>query len=94
MTIAYPTGYRAHQLGMRDGIEIAGQIRLDHLAMAIAGQSVLPTHRLEGAVTCAIGVLLRLQVGLKDRFKHQHRRRLHHPVPDRRDARGCQKVCV
>ena len=32
-----------------------------------------------------IGVLLRLQVGLEDRLQDQHRRHLHHPVPDRGD---------
>ena len=29
----------------------------------------------------SVGILLRLQVGLKDRLKHKHRRCLCHPVP-------------
>ena len=40
----------------------------------------------QGAAFRAIGVLLRLQVGLEDRLQDQHRRHLHHAVLDARNA--------
>ena len=38
------------------------------------------------AVSGAVGVLLRLQVGLEDPFEHRQHRRLHHAISDRADA--------
>ena len=40
----------------------------------------------QGAASRAIGVLLRLQVGLEDRLQDQHCRHLHHTVFDARNA--------
>ena len=48
-------------------------------------QSVDCLHRVQRTALRPVGVLLRLQVGLEDRFQHQHRRHLHHAIPDRRD---------
>ena len=51
--------------------------------MAGVEQLVDLPHGVQRAAVCPIGILLRLQVGLEDRFEHQNCRRLGHAVFDR-----------
>jgi site-specific DNA recombinase len=85
-----PTGDALHQLGVRNAIEIAGEIRIDDLPVAGVQQTMNRLYRVLRSPLCPVGVLLRLQVGFEDRFQHEHRRRLNHPVGDRRYPQGAQ----
>src|SRR5271155_2395063 len=40
-------------------------------------------HRIQRTAVWPIGILLRLQIGLENRFEYQHRRRLCHAILDR-----------
>ena len=88
MPVADPPGHRTHQLRMRNRIEVAAQIRFNHLTMTAPRQPVHRAYCVVRTVPGSVRVLLRLQVGLEDRLHHQHRRRLHHPVTYRRDSQG------
>ena len=70
---------------MRNRIEVAGQVRVDHLMMPPAHQPLHLPHRLLRVALRSVGILLRWQVRLEYRIEHQHRRRLHHPVSYRRN---------
>ena len=85
LPVADPPGHRAHQLRMRNRIEVAGQVRVHHLMMPPAHQPLHFPHRLLRVALRTVGILLRGQVRLEDRIQHQHRRRLHHPVAYRRN---------
>jgi hypothetical protein len=54
--------------------------------MPVDHQGLDALHRLQGAAPRAVGVLLRLQVGLEDRLQDHQGGRLYYPVLDRRDA--------
>ena len=86
MPVAHAAGDRFHQFGVRDAVEVAAQIRVDHLGMSRVQQAVDVVHGIQRAATRSIGVLLRLQIGLEDRLEDQHRRHLHNTILDRRDA--------
>src|SRR5437660_12056639 len=53
--------------------------------MAGVEQLVDMPHGIQRAAVWPIGILLRLQVGLEDRFEHQNCRRLCYAIFDRRD---------
>ena len=84
--VADPPGHRFHQLGMRDAVEVTGQVRVDHLGMPRPEQPFDLPNGVQGAALRAVGVLFRLQVGLEDRLQDQHRRHLHHAIFDARNA--------
>ena len=77
-----PASYRPHKLGMWNTIEVAAEIRIHDLPMTRVDQRVDVLDCVQCAAVRPIGILLRLQVGLEDRFEHQHCRRLHNPIPD------------
>ena len=82
-----PPGYRFHQLGVGDAVEISAQIRVDHFGIPAPQQILHALDRVQGASVGPVGVLLRLQVGFEDGFQEQDRRHLHHAIPDRRDTK-------
>src|SRR5512135_3796201 len=73
---------------MRDRVEVAGQVAVDHLGMPAPDQPFDLPYGVEGTPSRAIPVLLRLQVGLEDGLQDQHRRHLRYAVLDARDPRS------
>ncbi len=84
--IADPTSHRLHQFGVRDAVEVTAQVRIDHFRMPRSAARRPSTTACQGTSPRPVGVLFRLQVGLEDRFQHQHRCRLHDTIPDRGDS--------
>ena len=80
------SGQALHQLGMGNLAEVVGQIAVNNLVVPRIHEAVDAFHRVVGAPSRSVGVLLRLQVGLEYRRQHEHRRRLRHPVPDAGNA--------
>jgi hypothetical protein len=62
-----PPYHRLHQLGVRDRVEVRGQIRVNNLRMPRCKQAVNLPDRIVRVPIRTVGVLLRWQVGLKDR---------------------------
>jgi hypothetical protein len=81
-----PASYRPHKLGVWNTIKVAAEIRINDLPMTGIDQLVDALYCVQCAAVCPIGILLRLQVSLEDRFENQHCRRLHSPIPDCRYA--------
>ena len=79
---------------MRDLAEVVRQIAVYHFVVAPVQEPVDAFHRIMRAAFRPVSVLLRLQVGFKDRHQHQQGRRLRHPVPDRRDPQGPERPGV
>jgi hypothetical protein len=75
-----------HQLGMRNGVEVLGQIGIHHIGVALAEQFVHRLDRVGRRPTRSIAVSIGLEVRLEDRFDHELHSGLHHPVPNGRDA--------
>ena len=84
------TGNRLHQLGVRDRVVVRGEIRIDDLRVTRVEQAMHLPDCIVRVPVRAVGILLRRQVGLKDRPYYQYHRRLHYPVPDRRDPQRPQ----
>jgi site-specific DNA recombinase len=84
--VADATGHALHQLGVRDRIKITRQISIHHFRIAGVQQPMHRLHGVERTMLGPIGELLRLQVGLEDRFQHDQERRLHDAVLDRWNA--------
>ena len=80
------TSQTAHQLRVRDGVEVSAQVGIHHLSMSARQQPMDMPHGIQRAALGAVGVLLRRQVGLEDRLQHQHRRHLHDTIFDRWDS--------
>jgi hypothetical protein len=74
------------KLGMRDRIEVAGQIRIDYFPVASDKQLMHRLHRRLCAAMLAVGILLRLQIRFEDWLQHDQRRRLDGAVGNRRDS--------
>ena len=83
--IADAARQRFDEFGVRDAVEVAGQIGIDHLGMPRVHMPMDLPDGVQGTVVRPVGVLLRLQVGLEDRLQDQHHRHLRHAVPDRTD---------
>jgi hypothetical protein len=67
---------------MGNFIEVAAEIRVDNFSMPGVDQPVDMPHGIQRAAVPSIGILLRLQVGLEDRFEYQNSSRLRRPVTD------------
>src|SRR5438876_11332757 len=67
-----PASYRPHKLGMWNAIKVAAEIRIDDLPMSSVDQLVDVLYCVPCAAIRPIGILLRLQVSLEDRFENQH----------------------
>lgn len=85
LLVAHATSHRRHQLTMRDRIKVAAQVRIDHLRMPGVQERVDVPNGVVGTFPRPVSVLLRLKIGLEDRFENQHHCHLHHPILDRRD---------
>ena len=71
---------------MRDGVEILGQVGIDHIRITLFQRLMDRLHCIRGASlgTIAIGFVHKLS--LEDGFQHQHGGSLRHPVLNRRDT--------
>jgi len=73
----------AHQVSMRNGVEVVRQIGVYHLALAtFDNREVDPAHCHLGIESTPEAVLPGRQVRLEDRFEYQQHRRLRHAVAD------------
>ena len=81
--VAHATGHTLHQFGVGNAVEVPAQVRIDHLLVPEARQAVNFPHSVQGTAIRSIGILLRWQVGLEDRFQDQEQSSLHYPVFDR-----------
>jgi site-specific DNA recombinase len=71
-----------YELGVRDRIEVLGQISVYHFGVPLIDRAVDFSNRIERTAlgTVAIGRLI--EVRFENRFEHQRRRGLHYPVSD------------
>ena len=84
--VADAAGHALHQLVVRDGIVVAAQVSLDHLAVSPIDQTVNRSDGVMGTAPRSVGVLFVRQVGLKNGAKHDDCCHLHDPVSYGRDA--------
>src|SRR5271167_773286 len=77
-----PASHRLHKLGMWNTIKVAAKIRINDLTMTRVDQLVDALYCVQRTAVRPIGILLRLQIGLEDRFEYQHCRYLHNPISD------------
>src|SRR3989442_14566303 len=89
-----PASYRPHKLGMWNAIKVAAEIRINDLPMSSIDQLVDVLYCVQCAAIRPIGILLRLQVSLEDRFENQHCRHLHNPIPDCLNAKSSEERVV
>src|SRR5262245_32636956 len=68
------------------GIEVAGQIGVDHVGVAPAYQPAHFFDRVHRSADGAVAVDIILEVRLEDWFQHEFGGSLHHPIPDGRNA--------
>ena len=69
---------------MRDRIEVAGQVSINHIGVAPADQPVHFLDRIHRPTCGAIAVGIVLEVGLEDRLQHEFCGGLHDPIPNGR----------
>jgi hypothetical protein len=72
---------------VRHAVEVGGQVRAHHVLVPGVQQRVDSPHGVQRVAPFPVGVLFQWQVGLEDRLQDEHRRRLHHAIPDRRELR-------
>src|SRR2546422_4086408 len=53
-SIADPAGHRLDELGVRDAVEVSGQVRVDHLGVSRVQQRVHLPHRVQRVAARAI----------------------------------------
>ncbi len=78
--IADAAGHAFHQLVVGDGVEVAAQVGIDHLAVSSVDQPMHGADGIVGAALRSVGVLFAGQVGLEDGSQHDDRSHLHYPV--------------
>src|ERR1017187_1040883 len=86
MSIADATSQRLHQFAVRDAVEITAQVCVHHFRMPRVHQGMNRFDCIQRAAVRSVGVLLRLQIDLENRFENQHCRHLHHAITDRWNA--------
>lgn len=64
-------------------LEVPTQVRIDDIRVPRIQQGLDLHYRVQGAMPLAVRKLFRPQVGLEDRFEHQHCRHLDYAVLDR-----------
>ena len=77
---------RLHQLGVRNRIEVLGQIGVDHIGVAPADEPVHVLDCIHRPTSGAIAIRVVLEVRLEDRFQHELGGGLDDPIPDGRNA--------
>src|SRR5580698_7915755 len=75
-----------HQLGMWDGVEVLGQIRVNDIRVTLMQQLIHLLHRILRTPLRPVGVSTRLQVRLENRLNDQLGRGLRYSVPYGRDS--------
>ena len=80
--------HSADQRRMRNRVEIAFQVRVDHPVVSCPQQGVDPAQRVLAAPMRSEPVALRREVPLENRLQHCPERRLYHPVTHRRNPQG------
>jgi RHS repeat-associated protein len=78
--IAEAASDRFHEFGVRNGVEIPAQVRVDHFGMAGVEQRMNLLHRVQCAPSLVVRVLFRLHVRLEDRLQDQKRSHLHDTI--------------
>ncbi len=81
--IAEASRQRLHQIGVRDRVEIARQIRVNHRGVPGAQRPVHFLNRLRGRAPRPVAIGRGLQVRFEDRLQDQQSGGLDHPVLDR-----------
>src|SRR5689334_14613716 len=74
-----PACNRLNKLGVWNRIEVATQVCVYNFMITGVNQLVDASHRIKRAAVPPVGILLRRQVRLENRFEHQHRRRFPPP---------------
>ena len=75
-----------HQFAVRNGIEVLGQIGINHVGVAAAQKLVYFPDGVLRAPFRSIAKGIGIEVRLEDRLQHQFGSGLYHPVPNRRNA--------
>jgi hypothetical protein len=83
-----PASYRLDKLGVWNTVKVTAEISINDLPMSGVDQPVDVLYCVQCAAVCPIGILFRLQVGLKYRFENQHGCRLHNPISDCGDSQS------
>ena len=65
-----PASHRLQKLGVRNTVKVTDEISIDDLSMSRFDQLVNVLYCVQRAAVYPIGILLRLQVGLEDRFEN------------------------
>ena len=86
MAVHHAAGHRLQQIGVRDRLEILRQIGIHHIGVAVAQGAMDLLDGPSSAAARSVAVGFRQEIRLEDRLQHQLRRRLDHPVSNRRDA--------
>ena len=85
MPVHHAAGHTLQQLLVRNRVEILRQVRVDHVRVAVAQRGVDCSNRLRRTPLRSIAIRTVVKVRLEDGLQHQLGRRLHHPVPNRRN---------
>src|SRR5215813_1538751 len=72
-SVDHPSSHRLHKLGMGNAVKVAAEIRIHDLSMSGVDQLVDMLYCVQRTAVRPIGVLLRWQVGLENRFENQPR---------------------
>ena len=83
--ILNPTRYLAEQQIVPHGVEVGGEIKIDHPRLARHNGLSHPGHRLVRRPLGPIAVRPVAEVRFEDRLHDEFERPLYHPVPNRRD---------
>ena len=84
--IADPRLDPLHQPLVRNAVEVAREIGIDHIGVALLDQTVYFAERVMAAAPRPEAVAPGMEASLENRFDHELHRRLHDPVLDHRDA--------
>src|ERR1700688_3656783 len=71
-SVDHSASHRLKKFGMRQTIEVATEICVNNFAIPRIDQLVDLSYRVQCATLAPIGILLRLQVRLEDRFEYQN----------------------
>src|SRR2546425_917982 len=88
LAVGHLCAHPLQQRLMRDRVEVAFQVRIDHPTVPFLQQGVDAPQRVLRAPIRSEPVALRREVPLEDRLQHRSERRLHHPVAHRRNPQG------
>jgi site-specific DNA recombinase len=83
LPIADAPCHARHQLRVRNRIEVLRQIGVDYFGVPLIDRLVDRSNRIERTPLRAIPIGCLIEVCFENRFEHQHRRGLYHPISDR-----------